>query len=511
MIQLIFALYWTTIAGLFVYGVNCYVLTWSFLRHREQRLADLTRRRSEARPTPWPRVCVQLPIYNERFVAERVIEACAALDYPSDRFEIQVLDDSTDDTSARVARLVGRLSARGVPISHVRRHRRTGFKAGALADGMELSDADFFAIFDADFVPQPDYLQRCMPFFDRPDTGLVQARWGHLNRGFSWLTRAQALAIDGHFGIEQAGRCWSGLFLNFNGTAGIWRRSAIDAAGGWTADTLTEDLDLSYRAQLAGWHVEYLLDTVVPAEIPADMAAFKSQQRRWAKGSIQTARKLLPQVLRSKLPLWTKLQATLHLTHYLVHPLMVSAALLAAPMLHAWDGAWGGRAYPIWVSLMVVCTLGPSVLYVTAQRALGSGSRRRLFALPMLMLLGTGIAVSNTRAVLEALAGRSSDFVRTPKRRLEGTRDAGATEGPAYTLPFDRVLVLEFLLGLWAGYGLLLYAHHGRWLVGPFLAQYAAGFALVACCSLSESLGFRMKPRALRHHLPETSPPGAAP
>jgi cellulose synthase/poly-beta-1,6-N-acetylglucosamine synthase-like glycosyltransferase len=338
-----------------------------------------------------------------------------------------------------------------------------------------------------------------VPFFHDPGVGLVQTRWGHLNREYSPLTRAQGLAIDGHFGIEQSGRCWAGWLLNFNGTAGIWRRAAIDAAGGWQADTLTEDLDLSYRAQLAGWRIEYATDVEVPAEIPADISAFKSQQRRWAKGSIQTAKKLLGRVWRSDLPVMTRIQATLHLTHYFVHPLMLLVALLAVPVLlssHVLPAA-----APVFLTLAIALglgTCGPTTLYVTSQRALRPDWKRRMRSLPVLMLIGTGIAVSNSRAVLEALIGLHTPFVRTPKRSLTDSRRSGVA-GFGYRPPVDVLFVLEAAFAVYSAWGVALYFQRESYLIGPFLALYAASFGSVALLSLRDNLrllGRGEQPRA---------------
>ena len=277
------AVYAVCVLGLFVYGVNAYLMVALHLRGRR-------RPRSTAPPLAvWPTVTVQLPIYNERYVARRLLEAVGALDYPADRLEIQVLDDSTDETTAIVIETAQTLAGRGLEVVHLHRRERAGFKAGALAAGLKEASGEFIAIFDADFVPPPDFLRRTLPHFADPGVAVVQTRWGHLNRDFSLLTVAQALGIDGHFAVEQAARARSGLFLNFNGTAGVWRRTAIDDAGGWTHDTLTEDLDLSYRAQLRGWRIEYRPEIVCPAELPVLVTGFKSQQRRWAQGSIQTA------------------------------------------------------------------------------------------------------------------------------------------------------------------------------------------------------------------------------
>lgn len=487
-------LYWTAVAGLLVYGLNCHLLAWRFARRRaaaRDRDDALVAADAAAGHAP-PRVTVQLPIYNERYVVERLLDAVAALRHPRDRLQVQVLDDSTDETGDIVAAWIARHGT-DLDVEHIRRSVRTGFKAGALREAMGTATGECLAIFDADFVPGPDFLERTLPFLRPEGVGLVQCRWGHLNREVSPLTRAQALAIDGHFGIEQPARRWSDWLLNFNGTAGVWRREAIDAAGGWQADTLTEDLDLSYRAQLAGWRIEYLPWVEVPAELPVTLSAFKSQQRRWAKGSIQTARKLLPRVLRSGLPLGTKLQAALHLTHYLVHPLMLAVALLAVPMLTLWEATLGPAAFAAVAAALVVGTCGPSALYVTSQRALRPDWWRRLRSLPVLMVLGTGIAVSNSRAVLEALLGVDSAFVRTPK---DAVTDARPRPAGGYRLPLDALPLLEAAFAAWAAWGLVLYLSAGKWLIGPFLLLYVLGFGTVAAGSAVEALRRAARRRA---------------
>ncbi len=484
--QLLVNLHWIAVVGLAIYGLNCYVLSWQFLRHRR---SNLNRQRalqaSGLAPTAEPPfVTVQLPVFNERFVIDRLIEACCALRYPRERLEIQVLDDSTDSTRDQIAKLVAQHRARGLSIVHLHRTERSGFKAGALAAGLDSARGEWVAIFDSDFVPDPGFLERTAPFFRDPDVGVVQCRWEHLDREFNPLTRLQALAIDGHFGVEQAARSWSGWFLNFNGTAGVWRRRAIDEAGGWAGDTLTEDLDLSYRAQLKGWRIEYLLETGVPAEIPADMTSFKSQQRRWAKGSIQTAMKLLGTVLRAPLPWTTRLQATLHLTHYLIHPLMLSVALLSVPVQwvlgHESTDNFHGMAL---AALLFVGTCGPSTLYILSQRALGRRVWHTLKSLPALMLVGTGIALSNSVAVFEALIGKSSEFVRTPKRRVVGREHAGG----CYRLPPERLQRAEWALALWTAAGCVLHLRGGYQLFSPFLFLYALGFGWVAYSTKRES------------------------
>ncbi len=416
-------LYLMTLAGLMIYGLNAWVMIWLHLRHRK-----------DPGPSPSPLeslpvVTVQLPLFNERYVAERLVEAVAALEYPRDRLEIQVLDDSTDETSEIVAAVITRLGARGIEVIHRRRARREGFKAGALADGLAACRGEFVAVFDADFVPPTDFLLRVLPHF-APGVAVVQTRWGHLNRSFSVLTVAQALGMDGHFGVEQSARAWSGLLLNFNGTAGVWRKAAIIDAGGWQSDTLTEDLDLSYRAQLRGWRIVYRPEIVCPAELPVVVTGFKSQQRRWAKGSIQTARKLLPAVARAPLPLWTKYQAFVHLTYYAIHPLMLASVALLLPLRML---TLPGPDRPATFAVMVMfglATLGPVTMLVYAQRALDARWWRRAWQLPSILVLGVGVAFSTSMAVLGAFRGGRREFVRTPKFGIDSM--AGSWRSKAY-------------------------------------------------------------------------------
>src|ERR671918_1485713 len=412
-------LYLLCLSGLFLYGTNCYVLLLLFRRYRIKERLEYPRVLREFEASPWhkdlPQVTVQLPIYNERYVVRRLLEAACALDYPRDRLEIQLLDDSTDDTAEIARALVAHYRQQGLSIIHVRRNNRHGFKAGALKEGMGTARGEFLAIFDADFVPPADFLNKTIPYFRNPKVGMVQARLGDTNPDYSLLTRTQSIGIDAHFSIEQGARSWSGLFLNFNGTAGIWRRQAILDAGGWQADTLTEDMDLSYRAQLAGWQLKYVLEVACPAELPVQVAAFKSQQFRWAKGSIQTARKIIPALLRGDCSWFAKYQAILHLTHYLIHPLMLATIVLSLPLIHL------QKHEPIpWILaaafvLFVFATCGPSAIYVSSQRVLYPDWRSKVRWIPLLTLIGTGIALNNSRAVIEGLRLSGGNFIRTPK------------------------------------------------------------------------------------------------
>ena len=478
----LFAIYIAALVLLFTYGVNCYAL---ILYHRLGR--QRARRLPPFRPEdPRPFVTVQLPIYNEKYVARRVIEAAGRLRYPADRLQIQVLDDSTDETTEIAGRAVAGLQARGLRVEHVRRDRRTGYKAGALREGLRTATGEFVAVFDADFVPPEDFLERTIPEFADPEVGVVQTRWGHLNREYSALTGAQAIGIDGHFGVEQGARCWGGLLLNFNGTAGVWRVRAIVDAGGWTHDTLTEDLDLSYRAQLRGWRVLFLPDVVCPAELPVQIAAFKSQQRRWATGSIQTALKLAPAILAAPLSPWVKLQALLHTTHYLVHPLMLTVVLLSIPLMLIGQ-VFGAPANLFLIgSLFAVSTSGPTSLYVYGERQLGPGWRHRLRYLPFMMLLGIGIAFSNTRAIWKALTVHSLEFVRTPKFGIACGGDTW--QGKAYHLRGAWEGIAELCLGVYALCGLWLFVHSTHYLIVPFLVIYTLGFMWVGGLTMLQAL-----------------------
>jgi len=461
-------------ALLAVYGLNSLVLTWLYLRHRREDVP---------RPplSETPAVTVQLPIYNELYVVERLIDAVARLDYPRDRLQIQVLDDSTDETTAVARARVDFYRARGIDIELIHRAERTGFKAGALQHGLATAKSEFIAIFDADFVPEPDFLTKTIPhFFGRPRLGMIQTRWGHINADYSPLTRAQAIALDGHFVVEQTARNRSGLFMSFNGTAGIWRRECIEASGGWQGDTISEDLDLSYRAQLSGWDFLFVPDVLSPAEIPPQINAFKRQQFRWAKGSIQCALKLWRLVLKAPVSILKRLQAMIHLTSYLVHPLMLFLCLSSLPLM-LWRG---GERLPL--AYLSLASLGPPILYVLSQRSLYPDWLRRFTYFPVLVFLGTGIALNNTRAVWEALARRENDFRRTPKFCLEERKDRWA--GRRYSLSLNWMTLGEFSLGLYAALTAWVACVQGNYYALPFFLLYVGGFGYVAFCSLWHSL-----------------------
>ncbi len=482
--------YLVALAGLCLYGLNAYVMLALHWRRR---------RGAQAIPPPpppavWPTVTVQLPLYNERYVTRRLLEAVGRLDYPADRLEIQVLDDSTDETTALVGEAVADLCRRGLDAVHLHRRERTGFKAGALAAGLARARGEFVAIFDADFVPPPEFLRRTIPDFADPRVAVVQARWGHLNREFSLLTVAQALGIDGHFGVEQPARCWGNLLLNFNGTAGVWRRAAIEDAGGWTHDTLTEDLDLSYRAQLRGWRIVYRPEVVCPAELPVLITGFKSQQRRWAKGSIQTALKLLPVVLRAPLPLWTKYQAFIHLTYYLIHPFMLTVVLLSVPLLGLQELSLSPVGLVLVSLAVAAATLGPGSMLVYAQRVLDPAWWRGAWRLPTIMVIGVGVAWSTSLAVLGAFVGDDREFVRTPKFGIGLA--GGHWRGKGYG---DRRAwggFVELGLGAYCAWTVWLFWQHGQYGTLPFLLLYTAGFLTVGTLTILHASGVTRAARA---------------
>lgn len=480
--------------GLLLYALHMWVLFARYVRVRRRRAAGAAGAAvagAAAAPpavTSWPAVTVQLPIYNEKHVATRVLRAACSLDYPRELLEIQVLDDSDDETREILDREAERERLLGVDVRMVRRATRSDFKAGALRHGLESARGELIAVFDADFVPAADWLRRTVPeLLADPRAGWVQTRWAHLNEDESLLTRAQALAIDGHFMVEQDARVGSGLLANFNGTAGLWRRAAIDDAGGWSGDTLTEDLDLSYRAQLRGWRMRYRSDIAVPAELPADMTALKAQQFRWAKGSIQTALKLLAPLWRSTLPATVKLLGTAHLTSYTVHPFMLLSILTAIPMQYIVER----DAHPLLMAAGTLLCLvgfgGPLAVYAASQAALHARPWRRLAAFPVLMALGMGIAVTGTRAVVEALLGRRSAFVRTPKRGAAGP--AGV-----YRLPREAFSGIEIALGLLCAGGCAAYVGTRGWVVALLLAVYGWGFLSCGLLSLLDRYAVRRTP-----------------
>jgi cellulose synthase/poly-beta-1,6-N-acetylglucosamine synthase-like glycosyltransferase len=445
-----------------------------------------------------PKMTVQLPLYNEMYVAERLLDSITALDYPADKLEIQVLDDSTDETTGIVARRVAELKAKGFDITHIRRTNRQGYKAGALEHGLQQATGEFIAIFDADFVPQPSLLKRLVHYFTDPNIGMVQTRWGHINEKYSLLTRVQSMFLDAHFLIEQTARARSGRFFNFNGTGGIWRRTCIESSGGWSHDTLAEDLDLSYRAQIKGWRFVFLPEVVTPAELPVEMNAFKTQQHRWAKGSIQAGKKVLPVLWRAKLPLKIKLEGTVHLTSNIGHVMLLIMCLVfhASASVGTYQASGGNqwtKMFLVDMPLFLAATVSITAFYLCAQIELHEHWLRRLLYLPVLMAVGIGMSLNNARAVLEGMFNHESEFVRTPKF---GVRERGESwRKNKYRAWRGLIPYVEVSFGLWFSVLLLRAADNANWSSMPFIAIFAIGFLYVGSMSLMQT-GARLFRRA---------------
>lgn len=484
---LVFGVYGLCLAFIFCYSLVQLQLTLLYLQ--AQRKARSGRSRPAA-PACWPPVTVQLPVYNEKYVVERLIDAIMALEYPAAKLQVQVLDDSTDETRQLVAARIARYQAAGRDISHITRPDRQGFKAGALAHALPVARGEFIAIFDADFLPRPDFLLRTIPAFDAPDIGVVQTRWGHLNQDYSLLTRLQAFGLNAHFTIEQVGRNTGGHFINFNGTAGVWRKSCILAAGGWQPDTLTEDLDLSYRAQLRHWRFKYLEQVEAPAELPASMPAIKSQQFRWTKGGAETTRKNLLAVLKSRHPLLTKVNAVFHLLNSTVFVGILLAGLLSIPLLlFKTTQPAAGRVLTIsfGFALSVVALLAfYGVSYRKRHRPEGRKGLGFLAEFFLFLTMTMGLSLHNSIAVMEGYLGIKTPFVRTPKFNLNGNQDTWKNSPYAVRqLPLstwlEGALCLYFLGGIFLGLYLKDYV------MLPFHVMLSLGFGLVCFYSVKHS------------------------
>ena len=463
-----------------VYGSHRYAMAYLYHRHK-YRLPT-----PKARFEQLPRVTIQLPIFNEMYVTERLIGAVAKIDYPRDLLEIQVLDDSTDETQGIARACVDRYRAEGLDIVYVHRTNRKGFKAGALENGLATARGELVAVFDADFIPEADFLRRTVDFFTDPGIGMVQARWGHLNRDYSVLTQAQAILLDGHFVIEHTARNRSGRFFNFNGTAGIWRRTAIADGGGWQHDTLTEDLDLSYRAQMKGWRFVYLFDLVTPAEVPVEMNSFKSQQHRWAKGSIQTALKLWPLVKKANLPKEVRREAWMHLTANIAYLLMIPLTILlpitvVVRVSHGWY-----EVLLLDIPFFAAATLSVVTFYASSQREQGKSWWERVKYLPLVMALGIGMSVNQARAVVEALMGYETGFTRTPKHGVKGAGDSVVRKRYKAAVTFQPIV--ELALAAYMTYGVMYLIEREVYYSLPFLVLFQVGFAYVGLSSVYEGL-----------------------
>jgi len=488
--------YFAVMIILAFYGLHRYALVYMYYRNRKNRTLEPSSQFAEL-----PRVTVQLPIFNEQFVVDRLVEAICKLEYPKDKLDIQVLDDSTDETREVAAAVVERYAALGHPITYIHRTNREGFKAGALQNGMKTAKGEFIAIFDADFVPHEDWLLRVVHHFADPEIGMVQTRWTHLNRNYSFLTEVEAILLDGHFILEHSGRARTNVFFNFNGTAGMWRRQAIEDAGGWQHDTLTEDTDLSYRAQLAGWKFIYRQDIECPAELPIEMTAFKTQQARWAKGLIQTGKKVLPMVLRSKVRWRVKMEAWYHLTANVSYPLMIvlSTLLLPAMIIRSFGGWFQMLLFDL--PLFMASTFSISSFYLVSQKELFPRKWPRTFLfLPFLMALGIGLTLTNTRAVMEALFGIKSSFKRTPKYRVQSKSDRAM--GQKYRRRLGLVPWLELLVGSYFAM-MCWYAYtSGNYWTIPFLLLFVLGYWYTGVMSLLQGRFERFSVGEAQHTKP---------
>lgn len=492
---LVIILYLITLGVLALYGIHRSALLWSYLRHRRES-SEPRCRFAEAE---LPRVTVQLPMYNEMFVAERIIDAAARIDYPRDRLEIQVLDDSTDSTASIAKARCAELRRRGVDIAYIRRRGRTGYKAGALREGLKRAKGEYLLVFDADFVPHSGAVRDLIHHFTDPVVAMVQARWGHLNREHSLLTRCQAMLLDGHFVIEHAARHRSGKFFNFNGTAGMWRKAAIEDAGGWQHDTITEDMDLSYRAQLAGWRFVYLPEVCIPAELPSDINAFKSQQYRWAKGSVQTARKLLARIGSASVPAHVKREAFFHLTNNVAYVFLLVLAALQLPNMLIRRQMEHPTLLMLDVPLFWATCGSVAAFYLVAHRQLYGSYASAWKRLPAMMAIGIGLSVNNGRAALEGLFGRDVEFVRTPKRGTS-SRNVDPSVGYRGRWPWHNTIELGF--GLYCTLTLCVAIATRSWASVPFVSLFSSGFLYVGLGGLMEAL--RPGPRQSDVQAPST-------
>ena len=468
--------YFGALLILFVFGLHGFVMLFYHRKYKEVK--------HEPKPNFECNVSVtiQLPLYNEMYVVERLIDTICKIDYPKDKFEIQVLDDSTDETVAIAARVVEQKRKEGFDINHIHRKNREGFKAGALKEGLKIAKGEYVAIFDADFIPKKDFLKKTLSFFNDENVGMVQTRWEHLNGDYSILTKAQALALDGHFVIEQSVRNKAGFFINFNGTGGVWRKNCIEDAGNWHSDTLTEDLDLSYRAQINGWKFIFLKDFTSPAELPSEINALKTQQFRWTKGAIETAKKILPQLWKSKQPLRIKLQGTFHLTNNFVFPFILLVAILNVPLVFV-KNSGAHELYFTVMSVFVLAFISSFMFYLYSQKDIHPDWRKRIVLFPLFMAGSMGLAINNSRAVFEGLMNRKSEFIRTPKFKLVG--EGGSWMDKKYlNNKLGLAVIVETIMAVYCFIGVASSIYFLEIAALPFQLLFFIGFSLVSITSI---------------------------
>ncbi|KXK03224.1 MAG: glycosyltransferase family 2 protein [Ignavibacteriaceae bacterium] len=481
--ELILGIYFISLTILFFFGSHGFSMVYYYFKTFESRTKDLSL--EELTIPDYPVVTVQLPLFNERYVIRRLIDACTRLDYPKDKLEIQILDDSTDDTVDIVHNHIQKYIEQGFDIKHIHRTNRTGFKAGALKEGLEIARGEFIAIFDADFIPRKKFLIRTLPYFFRDENiGLVQTRWEHLNRDYSVITKTQAVALDGHFVIEQAVRNRAGFYINFNGTAGIWRKKCILDAGNWEADTLTEDLDLSYRAQMKGWMFKYLVNFTSPAELPVDINSLKSQQFRWTKGAIETAKKIFPRVLKTNLPLTMKLQSFVHLWSNLAYPFILIAGILNLPVLLIKLGGEFDEFFKL-MSVFVFAFISSFMFYLHSQKDVYPDWQKRIIFFPVFLAGSMGMSINNTKAVIEGLFGKKSEFVRTPKFKVNQTGDTiNDVKYITKKVPFTSLL--EAVMSIYCFVGVGFAVAYAQIAAIPFQLMFALGFGMVSFLSIKQ-------------------------
>ena len=484
LIYLFLAIYFFILFTVFIYASHRYYMVYLYYKYKKNKPVPV------GKLEHLPRITLQLPVYNEMYVVKRLISASCDIDYPKGLLDIQVLDDSIDETVDVARECVNDFKKQGFDIRYIHRNNRMGFKAGALAEGLKTAKGEYIAVFDADFVPQRDIFQKTIHFFSDKSIGMVQTRWGYLNSEYSLLTKIQAILLDGHLVIEQTARNWSGRFFNFNGTAGIWRKEAIETAGGWQNDTLTEDLDLSYRAQLKGWKFVFLKDEVSPSELPVEINGFKTQQHRWAKGSIQTAKKLLPEILKSNLPLKIKIEAFFQLTNNVSYLLMLMLSILMYPSMVARINMGWFQLLVTDVPFLLVATVGISFFYMCSQKEAYKDWKSRIIYLPLLMSLGIGLSVNNSKAVLEAFFNRKTPFKRTPKFMIEGKKDRWTDK--KYRGEMNLLPVIELLLGIYFTFNIYFAYMNKIYVSIPFLMIFQVGFFYISFLSLFQVIGARI-------------------
>jgi cellulose synthase/poly-beta-1,6-N-acetylglucosamine synthase-like glycosyltransferase len=492
--DIVLGVYIFSLMVLFIFGSHGFSMIYHYFKTFNKRTEDLTE--DELKMDEYPTVTVQLPLFNEKYVITRLIDATIRIDYPKDKLEVQILDDSTDETTQIIRDYIKRYTEQGYDIKHVHRTDRTGYKAGALKEGLKTARGEFVAIFDADFIPRKKFLKRTIPYFYKYDKlGLVQTRWEHLNREYSLITRTQAIALDGHFVIEQAVRNRAGYFINFNGTAGVWRKECIFDAGNWEADTLTEDLDLSYRAQMKGWKFKYLINFTSPAELPAEINSLKSQQFRWTKGAIETAKKIFPKVIKSKLPLRIKMQSFVHLWSNIAYPFILIAALLQVPVLLIKLEGNHDEIFKF-MSIFVFAFISSFLFYLYSQKDVYNDWQQRIMYFPVFMAGSMGLSVNNTKAVFEGLFGKKSEFVRTPKFKIVDTKDSWKDK---QYLPkkISFTTYIESIMALYCFVGVIIAIVNAQIAAIPFLMMFTLGFAMMSVLSINQVISSNRAMRKL--------------